>query len=163
MRILYGSALVALFMACCIWGQQPASDATKKPPDKADKAAPPDKLKSLLESNIKAEWEAFKNKNKKAYSDLLADDFSAVEDDNQGMRTKAAAVAEIDRSVVRDYSLFAITVVPLDPNSALVTYELTLQFPVTAIVRFKRVMVSEIWVKRNGQWKERYYQETHVR
>ena len=121
------------------------------------------KLETMFEANVKAEWEAFKNKDKKAYSDLLADDFFAVEDDDQGQRVKYQAVAEIDRSVINSYNLFALKVVPLNPDAALVTYELTMMFPPKAAVRFKRVLVSEIWIKRDGQWKERYYQETHVR
>ncbi len=120
-------------------------------------------LATLLEANVKAEWEAFKNKDKKAYSDLLADDFAAVEDDNQGMRNKNSAVGEVDRSVVSRYYLFALRVLPLDSNAALVTYELTMEFPPRAAVRFKRVLVSELWLKRLGQWKMRYYQETRVR
>jgi hypothetical protein len=120
-------------------------------------------LEALLEANVKAEWEAFKNKDKKAYSALLADDFIGVEDDNQGQRTKNIAAAEIDRSVISSYNLFAVKVLPLNPDAALVTYELTMMFPPKAVVRFKRVLVSELWTRRNGQWKERYYQETHVK
>jgi hypothetical protein len=120
-------------------------------------------VQSLLEANVKAEWEAFKNKDQKAYSDLLADDFAGVEDDNQGQRTKNIAIAEIDRSVISSYNLFAMKVLPLNPDAALVTYELTMIFPPKAAVRLKRVLVSELWIKRDGQWKERYYQETHVK
>jgi hypothetical protein len=120
-------------------------------------------IETLLEANVKAEWESFKNKDKKAYSALLADDFMGVEDDHQGQRTKSAATAEIDGSVIGNYNLFALKVLPLNPDAALVTYELTMIFPPKAVVRFKRVLVSEIWIKRNGQWKERYYQETHVK
>lgn len=162
MRTSYRRLWLALLLfSCCGWMQQPSPSTT--PGNPADREASVTKLKELLQANITTEWDAFKNRNKKAYNDLLADDFVAVEDDNQGMRTKAAAVSEIDRSVVNDYKLFAITVTPLDPHSALVTYELTLLFPPGAAVRFKRVMVSEIWIQRDGQWKERYYQETHVR
>lgn len=135
----------------------PSPNTTKAP---AKTQSP---LEALLESNVKAEWEAFKNKDKTAYSNLLADDFSGVEDDNQGMRTKAAAVAEVDRSVINQYFIFALHVVPIDSNAALVTYELTMQFPLSAAVRFKRVLVSEVWLKREGRWRMRYYQETHVR
>jgi hypothetical protein len=120
-------------------------------------------LSALFESKVKAEWEAFKNKDKKTYSDLLADDFVAVEDDNEGMRNRSAAIAEVDHSVVSNYFLIALKVVPLGHDAALVTYELTLQFPPKAQVRFKRVLVSEVWLKRKGEWKERYYQETHAR
>jgi hypothetical protein len=125
--------------------------------------ASPSSLSTLLESKVKTEWDAFKNRDKKSYSDLLADDFIAVEDDGEGQRTKSAASAEVDRSVVSNYSLFAFKVLPLNSGAALVTYELTMQFPPKAAVRLKRVLVSEVWVKQNGEWKERYYQETKVR
>jgi hypothetical protein len=159
MTILKGCACVLIFLSCPGWAQQPPATAT---PGLAQPSAE-DKLKELLAANVKAEWEAFKNKDKKAFSDLLTDDFAAVEDDNQGMRKKPQAVAEVGQSVVKDYNLFALRVIPLESNTALVIYELSMLFPPQATVRFKRVLVSEIWVKRDGQWKERYYQETHAR
>jgi hypothetical protein len=157
-------ACLILMMTVCASGQ--SSQASPSPSPNADAKAPakpPSPMEAILEANVKAEWEAFKNKDKTAYSNLLADDFAAVEDDNQGMRTKAAAAGEVDRSVVDKYYLFALHVVPIDANAALVTYELTMQFPAKAAVRFKRVLVSELWLKREGHWKMRYYQETHVR
>jgi hypothetical protein len=138
----------------------PASNPTSAAKASALAGAP---LATLLEANVKTEWEAFKNKDKTAYSSLLADDFAAVEDDSQGMRNRDAAAAEVDRSVVTRYFIFALHVLPLDANAALVTYELTMQFPPTAAVRFKRVLVSELWLKRDKEWKMRYYQETKVR
>jgi ketosteroid isomerase-like protein len=125
-------------------------------------SAAPD-VKELLESKIKTEWDAFKNRDKKAYSALLADDFLAIEDDGQGTRSKYAAASEVDRSVVSTYSLFAVKVIPLAPDAAFVTYEVTLQFPPKSAVRLKRVYVSELWLKRGGEWKARQYQETPVR
>ena len=117
----------------------------------------------MLEANVKTEWDAFQKKDKKAYSDLLADDFVAVEDDGQGQRTKAAVLGEIDRSNIYKYFLFSFKALPLNPDAALVTYELTTQFPPSAQVRLKRVLIVELWVKRDGQWKQRYYQETRVK
>lgn len=153
-------ACLALLITAAL-AQAPAPVAAPTSVVQQSPAAPT--LEKLLGDNVKAEWEAFKNKDKNAYSELLTDDFVGVEDDNQGQRVKYQAINEIDRSVVNSYNLFALKVVPLNPDAALVTYELTMIFPPQAAVRFKRVLVSEIWVKRNGQWKERYYQETHVR
>lgn len=124
--------------------------------------AAPD-VKELLESKVKAEWEAFKRHDKKAYSDLLADDFLAIEDDGQGTRNKYAAASEVDSSAVNDFSLFALKVMPLAPDAAFVTYEVTQQFLLKSQMRLKRVFVSELWVKRGGEWKARHYQETPVR
>lgn len=142
-----------------------AQSASPGPPPstKASEPAAASPLENLLQANVKTEWEAFRTRDKAAYSNLLADDFAAVEDDNQGSRNKSVAVAEIDRSVIDKYYLFAMHVLPIDSNAALVTYELTMQFPPKAAVRFKRVLVSELWLKGDGPWKMRYYQETHVR
>jgi hypothetical protein len=30
-------------------------------------------------------------------------------------------------------------------------------------VRYSRVYISELWVKRGGEWKDLHYQETHVK
>ncbi|HKF19927.1 MAG TPA: nuclear transport factor 2 family protein [Candidatus Angelobacter sp.] len=127
------------------------------------RATVPSHVEDLLEANVKAEWDAFKNKDKKAYADLLAEDFIAVEDDGQGMRKKSTAVEEVDRSVVNKYYLVALKVLPVGADAALVTYELTIEFPPKAPVRIKRVLVSELWLKREGKWKLRYYQETRAR
>ncbi|HEY6250735.1 MAG TPA: nuclear transport factor 2 family protein [Candidatus Angelobacter sp.] len=163
MRILAGCVTLFLVLASAAWSQKPSPKGVsnqKKSPATSSASA---QLTEMFTSKVTIEWDAFKKKDKKSYSDLLADDFAAVEDDNQGMRTKSTAAAEVDRSVVNNYHLFALKVIPLGPNAALITYELTLEFPTKAAVRFKRVLVSELWLKRNGQWKERYYQETHVR
>jgi hypothetical protein len=164
MRNAIGCACLTLMLTVSSPAQSsqasPAPSATATAPTTAKAGSP---LEALFEANVKTEWEAFKNKDKKAYSDLLADDFIAIEDDTQGMRNKYHAVGEIERSVVTSYNLFAFRVLPLNPNAALVTYELTMLFPPKAAVRFKRVLVSEIWLKREGQWKMRYYQETRVR
>jgi hypothetical protein len=160
-----GCVAVVMMMTSLALAQQPLPTATPglAAPGKAPAYAVQSPVESLLEGKVKTEWEAFKNKDKKAYSDLLADDFIAVEDDSQGMRNKNRAAAEIDNSVVTSYNLFAFRVLPLNPNAALVTYELTMLFPPKAQVRFKRVLISELWLKREGQWKMRYYQETRVR
>lgn len=163
MRNRNGIAFVVVALACFALAQQPAMKGASSMEKKADASPAQVKLKELMEANVRAEWEAFKNKDKKAYTDLLADDFAAVEDDSQGMRTKSAAAAEVERSVVSKYYLFALNVIPLEPDAALVTYELTMEFPPKAQVRFKRVLVSELWLKRDGQWKSRYYQETKVK
>jgi hypothetical protein len=153
MKARIWSCLVLTLMSC-------ATAQTKQPTQGASTPVP---ISAVLEANVKAEWEAFKNKDKKAYQDLLAEDFVAIEDDGEGMRKKRTAVEEVDRSVVSKYYLFGLSVLPLGSDTALVTYEITMEFPPKAQVRFKRVLVSELWLQRDGKWKMRYYQETRVR
>jgi len=120
-------------------------------------------LKDLFEAKIKAEWEALKNKDKKAYGELLADDYQGVEMDGQGERTKLQAINELADTNVSNYTLWGYKLIPLGPDAAFVIYESTIQFPPKSAIRFSRVYITELWVKRAGQWKEVHYQETHVK
>ena len=120
-------------------------------------------LKDLFESKIKAEWDALKNKDKAAYGALLADDYEGVEIDNRGERNKIQAVNEMADTNVVSYTLWGYKLIPLGPDAAFVIYEVTMQFPPKSVVRFSRVYITELWVKRGGEWKELHYQETHVK
>jgi hypothetical protein len=120
-------------------------------------------LKDVLESKIKVEWEALKNKDKKSYAELLADDYQGVEVDGRGERTKIQSVNEMAEQNVFNYTLWGYKLLPLGPDAALAIYEVTMQFPPKAQVRYSRVYISELWVKRAGQWEELHYQETRVK
>jgi hypothetical protein len=121
------------------------------------------KLKETFQAKIKAEWEALKHKDKKAYADLLADDYEGVEADGRGERNKIQAVNELADTNVYNYSMFGFKLTPLGPDATLVIYEITMEFPPKAQVRYSRVYISALWVKRAGEWKEVHYQETNVK
>ena len=104
----------------------------------------------MFESKIKVEWEAFKNKDKKAYAELLADDYQGVEVDRQGERNKIQAINELAEQNVFSYTLWGYKMIPLGPDAAFVIYESTMQFPPKSQIRFSRVYISELWVKRCG-------------
>ena len=120
-------------------------------------------LTAFFEGKVKAEWEAIKHKDKQAYGALLADDFQGVEVDVKGERTRIQAMNELAEGNVVNYTLWGFRVTPLGPDATLVIYEVTIQFPPKSVVRYSRVYISEVWVKRGGQWKEMHYQETHVK
>jgi len=161
MRVLHICAGGILFAAILAPAQQPAKKANQGTSSNSVAAQP--EVNGILESNVRAEWEAFKKKDKKAYGDLLADDFVAVEDDGDGARNKIHAVNEIAASNVHNYSLAFFKVFPVAPDTVFVTYEITMEFPPKAVNRFKRVLISEVWIRRGGQWKAWHYQETRVK
>jgi hypothetical protein len=125
--------------------------------------SPESKLKDMFEAKIKVEWEALKNKDKKEYGELLADDYEGVEVDGRGERNKIQAVNEVVETNVYNYTLFGFKLIPAGPDAALVIYEVTMQFPPKSAIRYSRVYISELWVKHAEQWKEVHYQETHVK
>jgi len=120
-------------------------------------------LKDVFESKIKTEWDALKNKDKTAYGALLADDYQGVEADGRGERNKIQALNELVDGNVYNYTMWGYKLIPLGPDAACVIYEVTLQFPPKSVVRYSRVYITELWVKRAGEWKELHYQETHVK
>jgi hypothetical protein len=120
-------------------------------------------LKDMFESKIRAEWDALKNKDKKAYGAMLADDYQGVEVDSRGERNKIQAIDEVAETNIYNYTMWGYKLIPLGPDAAFVIYEVTLQFPPKSVVHYSRVYITELWVKRGGEWKELHYQETHVR
>jgi len=151
-----------LCLPLLVVAQRPADQKTI-PPAPVQPKNTDDRLKSMFEAKVRAEWDALKKKDKKAYGDLLADDYQGVEVDGQGERTKAQAINEVAASNVFDYTLWGLKVIPLGSDAALVIYESTMQFPPKSVLRYSRVYIAEIWVKRDGEWKELHYQETHVK
>src|SRR5579863_1094767 len=134
------------------FGEEPRSGA---PADLA--------MRDMFEAKIKLEWEALNHKDKKAYGELLADDYQGVEVDGRGERNKIQAMNEVADTNVFNYTLWGFKLIPAGPDAALVIYEVTLQFPPKSAVRYSRIYISALWVKRGGQWKEVHYQETHVK
>jgi ketosteroid isomerase-like protein len=162
MRVCVG-LLCAAGLTFAALAQQPTIPAQSGEVRKADSVSEDKALKDLFESKIKAEWEALKNKDKKAYGELLADDYQGVEVDGQGERTKLQAINELAGANVFNYTLWGFKLIPLEPDAAFVIYESTIQFPPKSAVRYSRVYITELWMKRAGQWKEVHYQETHVK
>jgi hypothetical protein len=159
-RIVF--AILALLASMAL-AQQPTMPTKFGEGPKSASVDPDSKLKDMFESKIKVEWEAIKNKDKKAYGDLLADDYQGVEVDGRGERTKIQALNELVDGNVFNYTLWGYKLIPLGPDAAFVIYESTMQFPPKAQVRYSRVYITELWMKRAGQWKEVHYQETHVK
>jgi len=142
--------------------QQPAKSKTAEAGNLEAPAAESN-LKDFFQSKIKTEWDALKSKDKNTYGALLADDYQGVEVDGRGERTRIQAINEIVDGNVYNYTLWGFKMIPLGPNAAFLIYEVTLQFPPKSAVRYSRVYITELWVKRGGEWKELHYQETHVK
>lgn len=161
------SALITLAMAQQAPPTQTITMPTAFGAEKKTGNAATDALRDMFEAKIKTEWEALKNKDRKAYGDLLADDYQGVEVDNKGERSKLQALNELTDQNVANYTLWGFKMIPIGPESApdaaLLIYESTIQFPPRAQVRYSRLYITELWMKRDGAWKEVHYQETHVR
>lgn len=162
----FTAATLALPGLACAQQAAPAKPpAADKPPVfvPANQAPAKTELAKLLEANVRAAWDAFKRKDKDAYAKFLTDDFQAVESDGDGERPRFKVLREVEHCLYTDYLLQFFLVQPLDPDHAFVTYESTMKFPKNSVLRMRRVFVSELWIRNNGQWKMMRYQETVVR
>jgi hypothetical protein len=158
MRNDFAFACAALMLGGFVFWQNPQG-VTSQPA----KPVAPSEFTNLLDAKIKAEWQAIKSKDQKAYGDLLTEEYVAVEADGGGERYKWKALNELQESAVADFTLSFLKVTPLCPDAAFARYEVFIKFPPKSAVPFEKVLVGEIWVKREGQWKALHYQETRVK
>jgi hypothetical protein len=158
MRHYFAMACAAFLGGSFLFGQQPQGGASQ-PTNSTAQA----ELTNMFDAKIKGEWEAIKKKDQKAYGDFLTDDFIGVEADREGERYRWKAQMELQESAVTDYQLSFLKVTPLCPEAAFVRYEVFIKFPPKSAVPFEKILVGEIWVKREGQWKVMHYQETKVK
>jgi hypothetical protein len=154
---------VALAMPGTVFAQQPAAADKAAAVTSSSNSVPRQDLAALLEAQVRAAWDAFKNRDQETYAKFLSDDFQAVEADGEGERTRLHVLREVEHCMYTDYLLQFFQVQPLGPDYAFVTYESSMQFPKSAALRFRRVFIGELWTRRNGQWKMMRYQETLVR
>lgn len=158
MRNEFAWACAALLLGGFAVGQKPQA-----PANPADKTAAEQALTNLLDVRIKAEWQAIKDKDQKALGELLTEEYVGVEADGGGERYKWKALSELQQSSVADFALSFLKVTPMCKDAAFARYEVFIKFPAKSAVRFEKVLVGEIWVKREGQWKSLHYQETRVK
>jgi len=107
-------------------------------------------------------FEAIKNKNMKAFGEMLTDD--AVNIDPQSLLwDKASIVKYLTNLVMDQYSLNDMKVSWFDKDCAAVTY----RFSGTGSMNGEALppgdlYATTIWVKRGNKWLARYHQETPI-
>jgi ketosteroid isomerase-like protein len=87
-----------------------------------------------------------------------------VEIDGKGPHDKKASVSDVKAGTLDRYSLGDIRVTPLGPDSALATYTADTDgtMPDGREVH-ATVAVTEVWVRRAGDWKALRYHESELR
>ena len=120
-------------------------------------------IASALESMIRQAWQDYKDKNKKAFAKILADDVIQVEDNGRGPRDKKAILGDIERVDIHKYLLSDFKFTPLGAGAAMETYKAEVDFTAEGQKMHVVVAIVEVWVKRGNDWKLLHYQETEVK
>src|SRR5512140_1923961 len=130
-----------------------AQGSSSKPAKKAA-ASGASSLQATIEKLEKDGWEAFKNQDDKAYIALCAPDYTAVIADNKPPRDAKAAAGVSHQIVVHKYELSDFKVTSLGPDAALATYTSAVNATFgTGQPQSFTLAVTDVWVKRGGQWK----------
>jgi hypothetical protein len=121
---------------------------------------PDDSVAKELEQAITALNEAFRDRDAGKASALMAEDHLAVTPYYGGPLDRAGQLATISDLRVTEYKAGKKQVSPLGKDTVLVTYPLVLKGTFKGKAIPPRSYASAVWVRRDGKWLERFYQET---
>jgi len=116
-------------------------------------------LRSTLSALIQRIWHAYQDGNAIAHNALLTSDSSAVHPDGS-LHLRPPTKEEILAGPLAAFSLTNLQVAQLTPDTALVNYLADVTALPAASNVHVRYQVGEVWVKKGGEWKRRYYQPT---
>jgi len=114
----------------------------------------------IIVTTEKKLWEAWKNKNTKAFNTYLAADSVMIGD--AGVATKTEALKELGSlpCEIKSYELSDIKVAFLNNDAALMTYKATQDGTCNGQAVPAAVWASSAYVKRGGKWYAASHQET---
>ena len=161
MTVTSGKAAVLLLLAMVLPACLPAQ--RKGAPSMSEKTsgAEPSALTAAIRPRLLAIWEHYKNQEVDAHNALLADDYQAVFPDGT-LHNRKPTAQEIAQARMTAYTLVQVKAVPLASDAALVTYTAEVDGPSGGKIIHATYQVGEVWVKRAGEWKCRYYHGTPV-
>src|SRR6266851_3859469 len=110
----------------------------------------------------KAAWDTIKKKDYDAFGNMLASDYTEVEDN--GVFDKAGIIADVKDFNLADATFSDWKMLPIDNAAVILTYQTTLK------ATYKGEAVppgpyrsAAVWVNRDGKWLGFYYQQTPVK
>jgi hypothetical protein len=115
---------------------------------------------AALEAKVRAVWENFQKKNKPAVDKLLDPEFRSIEDGDSEFTNKATELKQVDEYTLDNYKLSDFQTTTIGPNASLVTYKAEFSGKASGQPVHMRGVFGEVWVKRSGEWKCLYSQET---
>ena len=121
-------------------------------------------LEQALIANTKAVPEAQKSKNVDFLKHTLTDDFVFVGSEGK-LHDKEEVVESARDGELKDYYTYNLRVLPVDEDSAVVTYDCIIHMPEGdapgMAPRYQHI--SDLWVKQDDQWRLRFQQATAAR
>jgi hypothetical protein len=150
-----------LFVACCATVAAVAQAQNAPSPGKT--GSRDSVLQTVLEQREKQGWEAFKSKDRNGFSAIVTEDYTAVIADGNGERDLQGTLDSMKEITINSYTLSEFKLTSLGSNAALLRYQASANYTIGTQPISGKLAVSDIWVKRGGQWKSLRYQETEMK
>jgi hypothetical protein len=121
-----------------------------------------DALTEALGRLLKKLWDAYTAFDAETHNGILAEDYRAVHPDGTVHLGKPTR-EEIAAAPIADYWLREFEAWPIGDGAALATYAAEVEVRNQGSVARFRLAVGEVWAKRGGEWKCRYYHATMLK
>jgi hypothetical protein len=118
---------------------------------------------AAAEARSRKVWEDFKNRNKAALSATLAENFRALEEGGSGFFGAKQYLSSLDEFELKSYNLSDYVVIPLGKDALLINYHARYEGAEAGETTKGNAGFSEVWVRRVGNWKLQYLEETYVK
>lgn len=118
----------------------------------------------MVAAQTKAIPAAQKSKSADVLEHLLASDFTAVGSNGKPL-SRGELIGGARDGELQYYQIYDLKVVSLDPDAALVTYNIIVKEPEgdTPGLAPRYQCVTDAWVRQGGEWKLRFQQSTPLR
>ncbi len=127
----------------------------------ADKKCAKCDAKSLI-AQEKAVWEAYKSKDAKALSNLLAEDSYEVDEEGE-ILNKQEQLQNVKDLTISEYQMKDVQVVVVSPAVVVVRYKVMVKGSYKGEeLTPKWGVASSMWVKRDARWVNVVYQQTPI-
>jgi len=123
----------------------------------------PGSLAQQLIAKSKSVLQNMKSKDVSALNSLLSSDFRIVWSDGK-LHEKGELLGEAQEGALRDFQFYNAEVVPINSDSALVTFNLIVAMPEgddDVAPRYQKI--SDLWVRQGDDWRLKFEQATPLR
>lgn len=118
-------------------------------------------VENSLKSKEQAGWQAWKDKDPKAFQDMVPDDVVNIADGTVD-RGKQAILKDLSSGTcaVASFSLSDFAFQWIDRDAVMMTYTATQDVTCNGDKQPGKVIASSLWVKKGGKWVSPFHQET---
>ena len=118
-------------------------------------------VENSLKAKEQAGWQAWKDKDPKAFADMITDDVVNIGDGSVD-RGKQQILKNLSSGVcaVNSFSLSDFAFQWVDKDAVMMTYTATQDVTCNGKKQPGKVIASSLWVKKGGKWMSPFHQET---